>query len=212
MYVQIVLVYRESHVKWRSGRGDASEHGDDSVTGRRFDPDRRDRIIDATLLTISQHGVAGTSHRKIALAADVPLGSMTYHFASMDELLTEAFSRFSEQVVARFRARLDAAADLDQAVEAVVALIHIDVLANQHDLILTHEFYTLAARVPSYRHLTRAWMAGSRAALERHFSPNLSRQIDALIEGVTIHAALDTERLDAATTRQALRRLCGLPD
>jgi len=44
---------------------------------RRKDPGRRDRIIDACLEVIAEHGVAGTSHRRVAAAAGVPLGSMT---------------------------------------------------------------------------------------------------------------------------------------
>lgn len=66
--------------------------------GRRNDPDRRDRIIDACLDVIAEAGVAGVSHRKIADAAGVPLGSMTYHFDGMSNLLHEAFSRFSTAV------------------------------------------------------------------------------------------------------------------
>ena len=54
---------------------------------RRHDPQRRDRIIDACLEVLAEHGVAGTSHRRVAAAAGVPLGSMTYHFTGMDELL-----------------------------------------------------------------------------------------------------------------------------
>ena len=61
---------------------------------RRNDPGRRDRIIDACLDVIAEVGVAGTSHRRVADAAGVPLGSMTYHFTGMNELLHEAFTRF----------------------------------------------------------------------------------------------------------------------
>ncbi|CAM5488856.1 hypothetical protein SGRI78S_04750 [Streptomyces griseus subsp. griseus] len=64
------------------------------ATGR-TDPERRDRIIDAVLDLIVDEGVAGVSHRKVAARAGVPLGSMTYHFSGMDELLHEAFTRFS---------------------------------------------------------------------------------------------------------------------
>ena len=51
----------------------------------RYDPGRRERIIDACLDVIAEHGVAGTSHRRVAAAARVPLGSMTYHFDGMDD-------------------------------------------------------------------------------------------------------------------------------
>lgn len=35
----------------------------------RYDPGRRERIIDACLDVIAEHGVAGTSHRRVAAAA-----------------------------------------------------------------------------------------------------------------------------------------------
>ena len=90
---------------------------------RRHDPGRRDRIIDACLEVIAQNGVAGTSHRKVAEAADVPLGSMTYHFAGMDDLLHEAFSRFAISASEAFAERLAAAHDQDTAKQAITEAI-----------------------------------------------------------------------------------------
>ena len=75
--------------------------------------------------------------------------------------------------------------------EAVVDLITKGVLVDQRELVLTQELYTLAARDPRYRDLTQAWMARSRQALERHFDPTTARILDALIEGLTLHRALD---------------------
>lgn len=74
----------------------------DGTRPRRYDPERRDRIIDACLDVVAAHGVAGTSQRRVAAAADVPLGSVTYHFAGRDELLREAFGRFTRQASAQF--------------------------------------------------------------------------------------------------------------
>jgi DNA-binding transcriptional regulator YbjK len=177
---------------------------------RRHDPHRRDRIVDACLDVVAAHGVAGTSHRRVAAAADVPLGSMTYHFAGMDELLREAFSRFAEQQAAASERRLAAADDADAAVDAVVEHITDDVFATQRDLVLSHELYTLAAREPAFRSLTNAWMSRSRAALARHFDPVTCRLLDAFVEGITIHRALDTERPDDAVVRDGVRRLVAL--
>ncbi|MEV6632546.1 TetR family transcriptional regulator [Actinoplanes sp. NPDC051470] len=89
---------------------------------RRHDPHRRDRLIDAALSLIAERGVAGTTHREIARAADVPLGSMTYHFAGLDEVLVEAFTRHAESMAAVFDRRLVAATDRDEAIEAVITL------------------------------------------------------------------------------------------
>jgi DNA-binding transcriptional regulator YbjK len=170
------------------------------VATRRFDPDRRDRIIDSALEVIAARGVAGTSHRKIADHAGVPLGSMTYHFTAMDELLGEAFRRFADTVADGFEVRLGNAANADAARQAVVDLIHVDLLDSQRDLVLTLELYTLAAREPVFREITRDWMSRSRHALERHFDPATSRMLDALIEGHFIHAALDPEPHDRSIT------------
>ena len=177
---------------------------------RRHDPDRRQRIIQACLDVIAERGVAGASHRNIAVAADVPLGSMTYHFTGMDELLHEAFASFAHTVSEQFERRMAAATTPDEARQAVLALITDDVFASQRELIITHELYTLAARDPSYRQLTNAWMRSSRAALERHFDPATARLLDALIEGLTIHRALDTEPQDPALAVAAIDLVTGV--
>ncbi|MCK9794084.1 TetR family transcriptional regulator [Isoptericola sp. 4D.3] len=176
---------------------------------RRHDPARRDRIIDACLDVVAERGVAGTTHRRVAAAADVPLGSMTYHFAGMDDLLREAFGRFAQQAAAQFERRMAEAPDRDAAVRAVVRLITLDVFATQRDLVLSHELYTLAARDPAFRTLTNDWMRRSRDALARHFDPATCRVLDAFIEGMTIHRALDTEPHDDVDVLAAVRRLTG---
>ncbi|WP_019549381.1 TetR/AcrR family transcriptional regulator [Streptomyces sulphureus] len=178
------------------------------ATGRN-DPERRDRIIGAALDLIAESGVAGTSHRKVAARAGVPLGSMTYHFASREELLREAFGRFAQGISEVFEEYLDAAATPAEAREAVADLVHRLSDASRRELVLTHELYTLAAREPVYRELTRAWMQRSRTSLERHFDPATARQLDALIEGLSIHRALDTEPHTRELTLEAVRRLTG---
>lgn len=177
------------------------------MTARRFDPGRRDRIIDAAIEMIAEQGVAGTSHRKVAARADVPLGSMTYHFEGMDELLHAAFTRFAALIAARFEERLAQARTSEQAQEAVVALIHSDLNQSAREWVLTYELYTLAARDPAYRAITHEWMRQSRAALASHFDSVTCRMLDALIEGLSLHAALDTERHDRAVTAEAVLRI-----
>lgn len=174
---------------------------------RRHDPERRHRIIDACLDVIAESGVAGTSHRKVAQAADVPLGSMTYHFAGMQDLLREAFSRFARTASNAFDERMAAAHDAETARQAVADTITQVVFSSQRDLVLTHELYTLAARDPAFRDITNAWMARSRATLEQHFDPTTARILDALIEGLTIHRALDNQPQGAAVVTTAIERI-----
>jgi TetR/AcrR family transcriptional regulator, regulator of biofilm formation and stress response len=174
---------------------------------RRYDPRRRDRIIDACLDVIAQNGVAGTSHRKVAEAADVPLGSMTYHFTGMHDLLHEAFSRFALTASQQFEERVAAADDADTAKRVIADAIAYHVLGDQRDLVLTHELYTLAAREAAYRDITHAWMARSRRTLEQFFDPTTARILDALVEGLSIHRALDNEPHDQAIVSTAVQRI-----
>lgn len=180
--------------------------------GRRNDPERRDRIIDACLDVISQVGVAGASHRKIAARAGVPLGAMTYYFDGMDALLLEAFTRFATAASDGFQRRMSAAAGLEEARAAVCAIILEDVFSTERELVLSHELYTLAARQPVYRSITSEWMRRSRAALERHFDPETARLLDALIEGLTIHHALDQDARDPHDVEVAVARITGLSE
>jgi len=173
---------------------------------RRHDPGRRDRLIDAALTVIADRGVVGTTHREIARAADVPLGSMTYHFTSLDEILAEAFTRHADSIARVFDERLGAATDRDGAVETVIALVRDDLLGSRHDLVLTMELYVAAARNPALMAVTQGWMRRSREALERHFDPTTARELDALIEGLVLHSALSTEPMTAAQIRHAVER------
>jgi DNA-binding transcriptional regulator YbjK len=173
---------------------------------RRHDPGRRDRLIDAALTVIAERGVTGTSHREIARAADVPLGSMTYHFASLEEILFEAFTRHADAAAAVFDQRLAAATDRDEAIEAVITAVSGYVVGSPRDLVLTLELYAAAARNPALRAVTQAWMERSRRALELHFDATTAREIDALIEGLTLHSTLSTHPMDAQQIRHAIER------
>ncbi|WP_432543484.1 TetR/AcrR family transcriptional regulator [Kineococcus sp. SYSU DK002] len=186
---------------------DAGGRTPGSRLGRRNDPDRRDRIIDACLEVVSRAGVAGTSHRKVAAEAGVPLGATTYYFEGMDDLLAEAFTRFATTVSDRFERRMAAAADPDAARGAVVAIVLEGVLGDDRELVLSHELHTLAAREPAYRSITTAWVRRNRAALGRHFDPVTVRALDALIEGLTTRRALDREARDPGEVALAVARI-----
>lgn len=97
------------------------------------------------------------------------------------------------------------------ALPAVTDLVHALSEGPRRDLVLAHELYTLAARRPEYRELTQAWMRRSRLLLEQHFDPVTARQLDALIEGLTLHRSLDGEPHSRELTRLAVTRLTAVP-
>jgi len=188
-----------------------------STSPRRVDPDRKARIVDAALDVIAEHGVAGTTHRVVAAAADVPLGSMTYHFENLDELLRLAFERHAVQAAARFEAAMATVPEGGDPVEAIVGLVCDESGNYRRDLLVALELYVLAARKPAFRTVTQRWMAASRAALRRHVDAEVAPDVDALLEGLVLHAALSTgpdgrpldRPLDPERVRRAVRRQVG---
>jgi DNA-binding transcriptional regulator YbjK len=178
---------------------------------RRYDPGRKSRIVDATIEVIADHGVAGTTSRLIAAAADVPLGSLTYHFDGLDDLLTQAFHRFAERISPRYEACFDGVRDLPGLVDAVTALISGDAGQDAREWAVSYELYLAALRDPALRTVTESWMRRSRTVLERFVDPVTARGVDALIEGLVMHMTLATTTFDRAETRTIIARFLGVP-
>jgi DNA-binding transcriptional regulator YbjK len=169
---------------------------------RRHDPDRKSRIIEAAIEVVADHGVAGTTSRRIAAAADVPLGSLTYHFDGLEDLLAQAFRRHAERMSPPYEAHFAAVRDRDSFIDAVTDLIHGDAGADQRDWAVAYELYLAALRNPALRSVTESWMRRSRAVLERFVDP-----LTALIEGLVMHMTLSTATFSRADTRAIVARL-----
>ena len=65
----------------------------------------RAAIIEATIRLIGRDGVDGVTHRAVAREAGVSLSSTTYHFASRDEIVSEALRRVADARDRAHRAR-----------------------------------------------------------------------------------------------------------
>jgi DNA-binding transcriptional regulator YbjK/acetyltransferase-like isoleucine patch superfamily enzyme len=176
-----------------AARGAGAGQGSGGVKAvRRYDPDRKARIVDAAVEVIAEYGVAGTTHRRIAAAADVPLGSLTYHFAGLDDLLAQAFRRHAERMSRAYEMHFEGVRTREQFVAAVTDLIHGLADDDPRDWAVAYELYLAALRDPALRSVTEAWMRSSRAVLERFVDSATARGVDALIEGIVMHKTLST--------------------
>ncbi|WP_118138564.1 TetR/AcrR family transcriptional regulator [Oceanicella sp. SM1341] len=171
------------------------------------DPDRRERILLATLEVIATEGVAGTTHRRVAAEAGVPLGSMTYHFAGMEALLLEAFTRLAEEMHADYAALLDAAHTPAEAAEAVVECISGDRIVTPRNMQLVCELWAYTGRIPVLRTVMQGWLGQSRAALGRHFDRHTVRALDAIVEGLTLHNMVDDRPLSREDVRAIVAKI-----
>nr|WP_218681412.1 TetR family transcriptional regulator [Rhodococcus qingshengii] len=170
------------------------------------DPGRKERILDATVAVIAELGTDGTTHRRIAERASVPMGSLTYYFSGLDDILEQAFLRFAEQASKQFQELMNAAADRDQAVEAIADLI-CGAEGVQHNLPVVWSMYLFADRSEATALVARNWLRQSRAGLRLHFAESRCLVIDALIEGWLIHARFEPSRPERETVVAAVRIL-----
>lgn len=178
-----------------------------ATTKRRFDPERRDRIINVALDVIAQHGVSGTTHRRIAEAADVPLGAMTYYFEGMTQLLHEAFSRLADTLSQQMHDSLAKARNADEAREALLDLICHEVWSSERNLVLVFELSAYAAREPSVRPLLHSWMGVTEGYLSQYFPPTVAKQLDSFLDGILLRNLLQPQHFSREEIADAIRKL-----
>jgi TetR/AcrR family transcriptional regulator, transcriptional repressor of bet genes len=67
---------------------------------RREQPDaRRDSLVEATIRCLAAHGHDGASVRRIAAEAGVSIGLINHHYASIDELIANAYEKVALGIV-----------------------------------------------------------------------------------------------------------------
>ncbi|QES50724.1 TetR family transcriptional regulator [Streptomyces venezuelae] len=182
---------------------------------RRYDPDRRERIIDAAIRVVGAKGIAGLSHRSVAAEADVPLGSTTYHFKTLDELLVAALRRSNEGFAATVAAHPalsapagDPAADLAGALARLLGEL---LAADRARAELEYELYLAALRRPALRPVAAEWCEAMAGALADHTDPVTARALVAVMDGITLQVLLTDAEYDEAYTREILSRVLGTP-
>lgn len=168
------------------------------------DTGRRERIAEAALGVITAHGVHRTTHRKIAEAAAVPLGSVTYYFKTLEDVVCSAFEALMTTMSARYAAALDAAEDQSAACDAVTELLCGNSFASEGELVAIYELYAFSNHNDRARQLMSEWLTLSRVTLSRHFSTEASQAIDAFVEGRLIHRPLEPIELDRTAVHRTI--------
>jgi DNA-binding transcriptional regulator YbjK len=159
---------------------------------RRYDPDRRRRLIDAAIRVVGRDGIAGLSHRSVAAEADVPLGSTTYHFATLEELMVAALRQSNENFGRVLAEQLpkdgegDLAAELARALGAWLG-------GDRTGVELEYELYLEALRRPALRPVAAEWTEAGAARRAPPPGPGTPPPRRAPRAGLVIHVVLSGE-------------------
>lgn len=153
---------------------------------------RRNEILRACLELLLEVGAETLTHRMIADRADVPLGSTTYYFASLNDLIEEALelgARDSRDALDDLEKRLAQ----EQDIAAVLTSTLHGYLADREQLRFWGELYTVASHRPELRPLASLWKDGLVRVLSQHMSEDSARAAAIVIDGVQLHALIDEE-------------------
>ena len=175
-------------------------------------PDTRERILRTTVDLIGREGVAAVTNRRVAGAAGVSLGSLTYHFSSQVDLLRESLLLFvgeeverQEEIAAELRARRPSLEQVAVEVERVV-----QESGNRLQQLAEIELHLQAARDPALQRASHrcfeAYEGVAAAALETLGVPEPGRHartVVAAMYGMGLRR-LGTGAADASGVADAL--------
>lgn len=176
------------------------------MTTRRDPEARRRKIVTATVRAIAEVGVGNVTHRQIARLAGVPLGSTTYYFPTLDDLVTAALREAIEYA----RADLEAwAEELTVSRDVVGTFVDVAIryMSDRDQVLLEYELYLAAARSPELRPMARLWIDGLRGICARFAGKDNGFALAALIDGHLMQALVTEEPLDADVFRVGVERL-----
>lgn len=176
------------------------------------DPGRRARIIESALEVIARRGVHNTTHRAIAVEAEVPLGSMTYYFRNLTEIIELAFTHLVHEMSHEYEDTLSAARNIDEACEAFTDLISTPKFMTPTRAQAVLEMYAYGSFNQVVGNLRADWMQASRKSLTQHFSEEAASGLDALLEGWTLHGFFTPGQLCRDTILHTVRAIAvGVP-
>lgn len=178
---------------------------------RRDARQRRERIIDATLEVITDRGISGLSHRRVAKVAEVPLSATNYYFGTLDDLIEAAFAEAIERDRALMRDRLDAGSLADDPISAI-AEIALEQIADRAAGVRAMELFVAALRSEHLRELARDWDDSFHEALVPHLGEEKARVASTLMEALVQRGLIADPPMTREHIVAMLRTALGAPD
>lgn len=174
---------------------------------RRFDPERRGRIIDAAIEVARDAGIASLTMRKVAERANVPLGSLSYHFKDKDELVAAAIHKARESNTQLTRIAIqegmtagDLAASLSKLIEQLTV--------HEHErLVLDHDLYLASIHHPVLQAESRAWSEDFFETMNEYTDSKTAQILTFLFDGICLQSALFGNEYHRATVYPLIQQV-----
>jgi DNA-binding transcriptional regulator YbjK len=172
---------------------------------RRKGEQRRRLLLDATMEVIRRDGVTAVSQRRVAAEAGVPPSTVTYYYATVDDLLVDTLTRVNDAYVRVVDALPE---DPDEALRGFAALIAEGAGSDRAHALAEMELFLIAARRPALREQIDRWTAAVDAFLAPYLPDPAARAgVAAASDGYILRCCTSDPPPAADEVYQALRRL-----
>lgn len=180
--------------------------------------DRRELLLETTLRLIAEDGIDAVSHRAVAQAAGVPLGSTTYWFDSRQAMLEESLEHFVRSEIEALHDRLaglrGASLSRRRLVDELTALLLPQLEDDRWRTVAQYTLLQEASRNAALRPLCRDWTEAWDAELGAVFAslgvadPELeARMFLAMLDGLLLaQLAAPDDDVERELIRPALER------
>jgi TetR/AcrR family transcriptional regulator, regulator of biofilm formation and stress response len=173
------------------------------------DPARRERIAAVVASVVAEHGVEGLTHRRVAAVAQVPLGSTTYYFKTLDDLLEAGLKRAIEENtedLSRWAARIS---DRRSLIDATTELITRRTTTERDRTVVHYELYVASLRRPGLRSMSASWVSAFIEVFAEKFDHTTARAAAAVIDGLILQTIVSGIPLADDELRQILKLSLG---
>lgn len=153
------------------------------------DPQRRERIIAATMRILQEEGVTGVRARAVAARAEVPLSSVSYHFPSVRELLLEASRRVAALRTEGLRS-WSAQITAETIIRCLAEQIHSQITTGRAVTVIAYELYILGLRDEDFRSISLSVSDALREALAAHLAAEIAARLAATADGLQLSSLL----------------------
>lgn len=170
------------------------------------DPGRKERIAKAAIEVINEEGVDALTHRKVAAQADVPLGSTTYYFKTLDDLLNAALQEATKNSIAalnEWEAALPPEADLASALADFVMQ---SIGPMRRSTLAEYNLYAVALHRPKLRKAAVDWDDAIAELLKRRCDPQTAKMAAVLLCGLVMQSVLRDDELRRDEVENVLAR------
>ncbi|MFD9664258.1 TetR/AcrR family transcriptional regulator [Rhodococcus sp. NPDC059968] len=165
------------------------------------------RIVRAAVDVVADIGVERLTLRAVAAVADVPLGSMTYHFSNVEDLLASALEMAAEESTTMWRQWGETLADgADLAEELAVFLNRLTSGQSRRKSAVELDLYLASRRRPHLRAASKSWARIAYVTLSNHTDPDTARALSLVVDGLVLEALASDRPLKRDECLPMLRR------